>query len=109
MIDSLAEFLLKVNGNEMAPTFQDGDIVLCVSTDIIPDGGIAVIEAAGLAGSVTLKYCYRTPGGYVLDSEACTQPPLFVAFDTIKPLGLPVLIERTSADGSMRILPVSAN
>lgn len=62
-----ADFALRCKGDSMAPTFQDGDLVLIRQAEDVPDGKIAAIMLdADTASEATLKRVHHTPNGLIL-------------------------------------------
>ena len=62
-----ADFALRCKGDSMAPTFQDGDLVLIRQAEDVPDGKIAAIMLdADTASEATLKRIHHTTNGLIL-------------------------------------------
>lgn len=81
---------ITVQGDSMAPTYQDGDLVYIKCTPDVPDATVAVVF---LDDEATLKRVYKQPGGLMLISENTAHPPIMVSFDdyaVVRVFGVPV-------------------
>lgn len=73
-----ADFALKCKGDSMAPTFEDGDLVLIRQQPDVEDGQIAAVNVACEA---TLKRVYHRPDGLLLVADNPRFPPMSVSED----------------------------
>lgn len=70
-----ADFALRCKGDSMAPTFEDGDLVLIRQQPDVEDGQIAAVNVACEA---TLKHVYHQPTGILLVADNPKYAPIFV-------------------------------
>lgn len=83
-----ADFALRVSGDSMSPTYQDGDVVYIKSVPDVSDGQICVVA---IDDSCTLKHLYHIPGGVQLVSDNPAYPPMIFTAEnseTLRVLGL---------------------
>ena len=73
-----ADFALRCNGDSMAPTFIDGDLVLIRKQQEVEPGQIAAVN---IAGETTLKHIYPQNGGVLLVADNPEFPPIFASSD----------------------------
>lgn len=84
-----ADFALRVSGDSMSPTYQDGDVVYIKAVPDVDDGQICVIAIDD--ETCTLKHLYHIPGGVQLVSDNPAYPPMIFTADnseTLRVLGL---------------------
>ena len=84
-----ADCALKVKGESMVPTFQDGDLLYVrIQPDVDYDGQVAAVIVGEEA---TVKHVYRQEEGLMLLSDNPKYPPMFKRFadydDQIRVLG----------------------
>lgn len=89
-----ADFILRIAGDGMAPLFANNDLVACINADAVPDGSIAVIR---LDERTTLKRVFFTANGYMLESDNCDYPPMYVNRHDVEIIGRPVGLTRLLA------------
>lgn len=70
-----ADFALRCNGDSMAPTFLDGDLVLIRQQPEVEPGQIAAVN---IDSETTLKRVYLLPDGINLIADNPQYPPVFV-------------------------------
>lgn len=70
-----ADFALRCNGDSMAPTFRNGDLVLVRQQPDVIDGQIAVVLRSGDA---TLKRVYHKQGSLLLVADNPAYPPMTI-------------------------------
>ena len=73
-----ADFALRCNGDSMAQTFIDGDLVLIRKQPEVEPGQIAAVN---IAGETTLKHIYPQNGGVLLVADNPAFPPIFASSD----------------------------
>ena len=71
-----ADFALRCKGDSMAPTFENGDLVLIRSQPDVLDGQIAAVNVACEA---TLKHVYHHQNGLLLVADNPQYKPQFVS------------------------------
>lgn len=71
-----ADFALRCNGDSMAPTFLDGDLVLIKQRADVADGQIAVVLHDREA---TLKRVYHRPGSLLLVADNPAYQPISIS------------------------------
>jgi repressor LexA len=82
-----ADYALRVEGDSMDPTYQNGDIVYIRETPDVPDGTVAVVL---IDDSACLKHVYKIHNGVMLVSDNPSYPPMtktWPEYDTIRILG----------------------
>lgn len=83
-----ADFALRVSGDSMSPTYQDGDVVYIKAVPDVEDGQICVVA---IDDSCTLKHLYHISGGVQLVSDNPAYPPMIFTAEnseTLRVLGL---------------------
>ena len=76
-----ADFALRCQGDSMAPTILDGDLVLIHSQPAVETGQIAAVN---IDGETTLKRVYVLPDGLHLRADNPHYQPIFVPADSDK-------------------------
>lgn len=74
-----ADFALRCKGDSMAPTFQDGDLVLIRKQPEVEPGQIAAVS---IDNETTLKHVYQQDGGLLLVADNPRYQPIFVPADS---------------------------
>lgn len=85
-----ADAAITIQGDSMAPTYQDGDVVYIKCKPDIPEGAIAVVF---LDDEATLKHVYKRPTGLTLISDNPAHAPIMVEFEdyaSVRIFGVPV-------------------
>lgn len=81
---------LTVQGDSMAPTYLDGDVIYIKCRPDVPDGTVAVVF---LDDEAALKHVYKRPAGLTLVSDNPEYPPRMIEFQeysNVRIFGVPV-------------------
>lgn len=85
-----ADAAITVQGDSMAPTYLDGDVVYIKCRPDVPEGAVAVVF---LDDEATLKHVYKRPTGLTLISDNPAHAPIMVEFEdynSVRIFGVPV-------------------